>query len=193
MHSSLLRFSSQFQNRSLDPDRIGILASVLCAIHCAIAPVLLIFAPTFGRWWAHPASHWLIALFVVPLAIVMIARGFRKHRRRWVATSGSIGIALVVAGAVVPYVGQAKTIEGKASQSEAAPTNAAEEWPPGEEKSETGCEDGCCPSLVTDEQNQSRLHIPPASIVTTLGGLALILAHVGNVCLCSTCRTSEQT
>lgn len=54
--------------------------------------------------------------------------------------------------------------------------------------SSTGCVDNCCPSLVTDENGNMRLHIPPASIVTTLGGLSLIATHIGNLCSCASCR-----
>ena len=48
-------------------DRVGVAASVLCAIHCGIAPVLLIAMPAFGRIWAHPASHALVAIFIESL------------------------------------------------------------------------------------------------------------------------------
>ena len=184
--------------RRLDPDRIGVIASVLCAIHCAIAPVLLLFAPAFGRWWAHPASHWIVALFVVPLAGVMVARGFRIHRKHWVMASGATGILLILAGAALPYTGMAKSGEAEGNAPPAPATVAAAEEAnsesagQGEAAEADCCKDGCCPSIVTDEQNETRLHIPPASIATTIGGLALILAHVGNICCCSTCRKKKQ-
>lgn len=49
-------------------DRIGVFASVLCAIHCVATPFLLLLFPTFGKVWSHPASHWGMALVVVPIA-----------------------------------------------------------------------------------------------------------------------------
>lgn len=100
---------SAFAGR-LDGDRFGVLASVLCAIHCAVTPFLFLILPSFGRVWAHPASHWGIALFVGPVA----------------ATA---------------------SVSGK-----------------------------------------SVLYIPPAAIVTTLGGIALIITHIGNLCACRSCR-----
>lgn len=64
-------------------DRAGVIASVLCAIHCAITPFLLILAPAFGGIWSHPLSHWIAAAFVVPLAAWMVMRKFRTHRKHW--------------------------------------------------------------------------------------------------------------
>lgn len=184
--------------KRIDPDRLGIIASVLCAIHCAVTPVLLIIAPTFGHWWSHPASHWLIAILVVPLAGVIIFRGFRIHGKRWIVASGISGIALVLVGAAMPYMVNAKAAETPQlishSLNETANTaivfaSAAHKTDANEaKKGLQSCGDKCCPTIVTDEQNHTSLTIPPASIVTTLGGLALILTHVGNVCICGVCR-----
>jgi len=149
-------------------DRIGVFASVLCAIHCAVTPFLLIFLPAFGEMWAHPASHWIAAAFVVPLAGVMVARGFRVHRKKWILGAGLLGISLILAGAALPHADS--TSSGSAAESES-------------------CEvDLCCPSVVTDASGASRLNIPMASIITTLGGLALITTHVGNLCACKNCK-----
>ena len=55
------------------------------------------------------------------------------------------------------------------------------------------CVDACCPSIVIDEQGEKSFYIPPASIVTTLGGLCLIAVHAGNLCsCCSTCRRKKK-
>ena len=83
-------------------DRVGVIASVLCAIHCAATPVILLFLPVFGKVWSHPASHWLMALLVVPLAGVTVATGFKRHRRKWIIASGVLGIVFVLVGAAAP-------------------------------------------------------------------------------------------
>ncbi|MFK7788014.1 MAG: MerC family mercury resistance protein, partial [Phycisphaeraceae bacterium] len=46
-------------------DRLGIGASLLCAIHCLAAPFLLLLLPAAGSIWSHPAVHWILALLVV--------------------------------------------------------------------------------------------------------------------------------
>lgn len=195
-----------------EADRIGVAASVLCAIHCGLAPVLFIFLPAFGKIWAHPASHALVALLIVPLAAFSIYKGYRIHRKRWVLISASIGVFFVVWGAVLP----AFTAENGSSLEQ----TAAETMPPADASaSEEGvitlaescsvgcrsscgskvaavsdtsagdggaasCVDACCPSLQVSETGEISLHIPPAAIITTLGGIFLIAAHVGNLCEC---------
>lgn len=85
-------------------DRIGIMASILCAIHCALTPVLLIMLPTFGKAWAHPSTHWGMAIIVIPIAIFMMRKGYQKHAKKWIVATGSIGICFIVVGAILPYV-----------------------------------------------------------------------------------------
>lgn len=150
---------------SPDADRVGVFASVLCAIHCLVTPPLLLLMPALGRIWAHPATHWGMALVVVPLAMVAVWKGFQKHGRKWVVVSAAMGVALIIVGAVLPYV------------------NAP---------SATACSTctSCCPSIATDATGKASLHIPAASVVTTLGGVLLIAAHIGNLCRCRCCHSS---
>lgn len=189
-----------------NPDRLGVIASVLCAIHCAATPILLLFAPAFGRIWSHPASHWLVALLVVPLAAVMVWQGFRRHRRPWIVVMGGLGMGLVVTGAAIPYLGidQAKVAEehtGPASLHETPKANVEEEefvYVVGQDdldgaETPAACADTCCPSVGREADGNLRLHIPLASIVTTLGGLALIVTHLGNLCCCCDSRNGKST
>lgn len=205
--------------KKVDADRVGVCLSVLCAIHCAVTPFLLILAPTFGKIWSHPASHWGMALFVVPIAVLMLTSGYKRHRRQWIIATGSLGIVLVIIGSILPYIepspqpspiaaipeeeGEFVYQVGATSESdfvyvvgeESESTEVEEEifvYVKGEVMPEitcaTGCTDNCCPSLVTDADGNVRLNIPPASIVTTLGGLFLIITHVGNLCCCPCCK-----
>lgn len=146
-------------------DRTGVLASVLCAIHCAAAPILLILAPTLGGLWVHPVSHLVIAAVVLPVAALALRSGFRVHRRPLVLILGMLGVGLVAIGAVFPYLAESAAAAG----SEA-------------------CDD-CCPSIVIDEATGTeQIHIPPATILTTAGGIALIIAHLTNLRCCAGCR-----
>ena len=100
-------------------DRIGIVASILCAIHCALTPVLLIMMPTFGKVWAHPATHWGMAIIVIPIAVFMMLKGFRKHGKKWVLAVGSLGVLFIIVGAILPYVEASPAV---AAQGEVTPT-----------------------------------------------------------------------
>ena len=54
------------------------------------------------------------------------------------------------------------------------------------------CVDDCCPSLQVSETGETYLNVPPAAIASTLGGIFLIVAHVGNICACGhTCRKGK--
>lgn len=193
-------------------DRVGVATSVLCAIHCAIAPILLIALPSFGRVWAHPASHILVALFVVPIAVFSIRKGYRSHRKRWILITASVGILFVLIGAMLPAFSKASetvataslvadvssSSDGSSGTSEATCGSACSEsteslaTSDGASASTSGCVDNCCPSLQVDESGKTTLHVPPAAIVTTMGGFFLIAAHIGNLCSCGhACRTRK--
>ncbi len=139
-------------------DRTGVIASVGCAIHCMVAPLILLLAPTLGGWWVHPATHLLIAALVLPVAAMALLRGQRSHGRRWVYTLGLVGMGLVIVGVLLPFM---------ASSGGAAAAGAHE---------------ACCPSMQRDAATGAMtLSVPPASVVTLLGGIALITAHIGNL------------
>lgn len=195
-------------------DRLGVAASILCAIHCGLAPVLLLALPSFGRVWAHPASHLLVAIFIVPLAVFSILNGYRTHQKRWILVATSIGILLVLIGVMLPAWNKSKEtndtkftrtdVESQAAaptltssagcESERCDEGGGPATSGGDTAPDLGCVDNCCPSLQVDESGKASLHIPPAAIVTTLGGLFLITAHIGNLCSCGhACRNRRCT
>ena len=162
-----------------------------------------------------------MALLVVPLAGVTVARGFQRHRRKWVIASCVLGIGFVLTGAAAPgfeaKYGQGAndpTIVGApesgsdymeneteicASLSECEGNVSEEvsefvEMAPAESylESDAGeCVDACCPSIQATAEGGWKLHIPLASILTTIGGLFLIATHIGNICRCSCCDTEK--
>ena len=216
-------------------DRIGIGASVLCAIHCAVAPFLLIMLPAFGKIWAHPLSHILVAMLVVPLAAFSIRRGYLTHQKRWVLVTAYIGIFVVLTGAALPAFSKetqtpiaspnelekeakadsdnevesvftfsvsdnSETEEVKTEEESTFTFSVVDEAEPENSNGEGECEmtegtqcvDDCCPSLQVSETGETYLNVPPAAIASTLGGLFLIVAHVGNICACGhSCRNGK--
>lgn len=187
-------------------DRLGVVASVLCAIHCAATPFLLLMLPAFGKAWSHPATHWGMALLVVPLAGFMIRSSYRKYGRKWIVGAGSAGILFILCGAAAPYVEQPPGSTAAAEAEGAAPDQdavVADDEDPcegcelceankaGEESDAEVCTDNCCPSLQEAEDGSWTLNIPTASILTTLGGAFLIATHIGNIRLCQCCDGSS--
>lgn len=189
-------------------DRIGVAASVLCAIHCAATPFLLLLLPAFGKAWSHPATHWGMALLVVPLAGFMIRTSYLKYGRKWIVGAGTVGIMFILCGAAAPYVEQppasTAATEGEGENGDQNAVAADDEdtcdgcelcqaSAAGEETDAEVCTDNCCPSLQENEDGSWKLNIPTASILTTLGGAFLIATHIGNLrlCHCSACGEGE--
>ncbi len=150
-------------------DRLGVFASVACTVHCIAGPFLFLAVPTFAEVWSHPAAHALIALFVLPLAATVLLRGYRAHGRTWVAACAWVGVAFVLSGCVLPFVG----------------TEAA--------AAESGACASCCPQLVTsaDGSGIAGVEWPPASIATVLGSVFLVAAHLGNLAYCRCCAAAS--
>ncbi len=154
-------------------DKVGSWASSLCALHCLLSPLVFLAMPAFAKFWAHPASHALMAMLVVPLAMTVVLQGYRKHHRKWVLSAALAGIVCILTGSALPYVG--------GSSSSANIVAAAET-----SEAEGACLE-CCPAVVTDEEGSSQLHLPPAGMATIIGSGFLIVAHLGNRRRCVKC------
>ncbi len=78
-------------------DKAAIGFSLVCAIHCAAAPIAVIILPAisstaFGDETFHLFMLWL----VLPTSVVALAMGCRKHRSWRVASAGIVGLAILV-------------------------------------------------------------------------------------------------
>ena len=162
-------------------DRLGIAASAACTVHCLAAPLVLLALPALGEVWAHPATHVAMAFVVVPLALTVLLRGTRIHRKRWVAAAAIAGALTIGVGTALPYLSGG---EGDTAAAASIDTIDTDESPATEHTAST-CSH-CCPSIETDATGESRWHIPAATVVTFLGSMLLIAAHVGNLVGC--CR-----
>jgi hypothetical protein len=60
-------------------DRLGASAAWLCAIHCALWPLVLALAPAFGAWmWTGWEEAFVV--FAAVLGLGSLAVGYRRHR-----------------------------------------------------------------------------------------------------------------
>ncbi len=70
-------------NRKINWDALGITASVACAIHCAVLPLLLTSLPVFGfDVIQNPGFEYAMILLAFLVGITALSHGFRKHHRR---------------------------------------------------------------------------------------------------------------
>jgi hypothetical protein len=80
-------------------DRLGALASFLCAIHCALLPFVLAVLPLLGLGFL--ASHGFergFVLFACVLALSSLVGGYRRHRRPLPLRLALTGLVLLLMG-----------------------------------------------------------------------------------------------
>lgn len=71
--------------------------SLVCAIQCALAPILLSLAPIIPKW-AHFGHGWVWISVILAIALWSIGRGFHRHRDRNVVALAISGITLLIVG-----------------------------------------------------------------------------------------------
>lgn len=88
---------------NLNWDRIGIFLSALCAVHCVVAPILILVAPFYFYSLEHPVVHILFAAIVVPVGLLSFIKGYQQHHQWKVLAVGGVGLGLILLMAVIPH------------------------------------------------------------------------------------------
>ena len=78
-----------------DPDRLGVVASTLCAAHCA-GTAVLIGVSGVGGLFSDERIEIGFCVCAISLAVVALVRGWRRHRSWVPASVGSCGIVLLL-------------------------------------------------------------------------------------------------
>jgi hypothetical protein len=81
-------------------DRLGIIASTVCALHCAAGAIVVGAAGLGGLLFDERTEAVLVAL-AVAVATFALTSGFRRHRRLHAALVGVAGVAAVAAARVL--------------------------------------------------------------------------------------------
>lgn len=80
-------------------DRLGFIASFLCAVHCALVPVAIAVLPSLGlAAWLGDGFEEAFVLFATGLGLFTLASGYRRHRE-------VRALGLLVPGLVVLWIG----------------------------------------------------------------------------------------
>lgn len=81
-------------------DKVAVSTSAICAIHCLCLPLLLGVFPAMGATlFGDEFFHVLLLWMVIPLSLVALFLGCRKHKSRLVAVMGLIGLTFLVIAA----------------------------------------------------------------------------------------------
>ncbi len=81
-------------------DNLGIVASVICLIHCMAMPFLLAALPFLGLSFLDTEeAHWVLAGLIVIFAMTAIFPAYLKHKKPSILAALIVGLSLVVYGA----------------------------------------------------------------------------------------------
>jgi hypothetical protein len=74
-------------------DRVAIILSGLCLVHCLALPVALVLGSVFSDWLVatETNAHWILLGLAAPTSIWALGRGFRAHRSH--LTLGLVGVS----------------------------------------------------------------------------------------------------
>ena len=83
-------------------DAVGLTGSVLCALHCLIVPISLIFGQIGPLSLVEDEFfHRILLAVVVPAAVLAFGIGCWNHRDRWVLLLGAVGLISLTAALTV--------------------------------------------------------------------------------------------
>ncbi len=86
-------------------DSVGSVGAMLCAIHCALLPMVIAALPALGiSALASTSLEWGFVMFATVLAITSLWQGYRKHRVYRALAFLVPGLIAVWSGVLIPNV-----------------------------------------------------------------------------------------
>ena len=80
-------------------DRVGTGASLLCAIHCAVLPFVLVLLPVIGLGFlSNDRFEVGFVMFASVLATIVLTRGYYRHQWPLPLMLAGLGVALLMLG-----------------------------------------------------------------------------------------------
>ena len=80
-------------------DKVGVASSGLCAVHCAVMPLVIMLLPFVGfSFFASETMEWLLFGASALVGVSSICWGLRKHKNRSVLSFLGTGLALIAIG-----------------------------------------------------------------------------------------------
>jgi hypothetical protein len=73
---------NRIKNNFLAIEKVGILLSIICTIHCLFLPIFLFFAPYLASSFAFSSNlEWILVVSSFLLAAIILVLDYRKHRQ----------------------------------------------------------------------------------------------------------------
>ena len=178
-------------------DRMGMLASIGCAIHCAAMPFVISYLPSLGlSWMSGEGFHRWMAFICAAIAISAFVPGWRHHRRLAPALLGLVGVVLLSSAAFVlePCCAACESTDSTTSANAQA---SAEEAACEECEACDSCESSTIAAAATSGPSLTLWGYNLTPYVTPFGGLVLVAAHLLNhrfgCACCATDHTCDTT
>ena len=83
-------------------DGAAVALSALCLIHCLALPIIVAGLPFLAQF-AEGHLHLQMLVVVLPLSVVALGLGFRRHRSLRIVSAGVAGMLTLVIGATVAH------------------------------------------------------------------------------------------
>lgn len=83
-------------------DGAAVALSALCLVHCLALPLVVAGLPFLAQF-SEGHLHAQMLVVVLPVSVVALALGFRRHRSARIIMAGTAGMTLLVLGATVAH------------------------------------------------------------------------------------------
>jgi len=83
-------------------DGTAVALSALCLVHCLALPLVVAGLPFFAQF-SEGHLHAQVLVVVLPLSVIALSIGFRRHRDLRIITAGALGILLLATGATFAH------------------------------------------------------------------------------------------
>lgn len=81
-------------------DRLGVVASAVCFLHCVATPVVLSLSAVYVHFLpSEEHTHRVLAVMVTLVGALALGTGYRKHKQRSILALMAVGLALIFTGA----------------------------------------------------------------------------------------------
>ncbi len=92
------------RNIQLVADKAAFSLSFLCALHCLALPLLIILVPAVSSLpLADEAFHLWMVFGVIPISLLGLSMGCKKHQRWSILLIGVVGLAILIATPVIGH------------------------------------------------------------------------------------------
>ena len=83
-------------------DKLGIVSSTTCAIHCLVLPLVITFIPYLGlSFFANETFEIIMLVTSIILSMFSICFGYKTHKNKKITLLFSVGLSLLILGRYV--------------------------------------------------------------------------------------------